>query len=238
MGRHALLIAAGEYEDQTLAQLRAPSQDVDRLAAILEAPDVGGFNSVTVLQNVADHQLRVAIEDMLADRRRDDLVLVYFSCHGMVDAQHRLYFATTNTRHARPAGTAVSRTFVNEQLEACAASAKVLILDCCYSGAFAEGFKSAPETALEGQVGRGYVVLAASDAYEYAYEADSVTDAAPRASVFTDVLIEGLSSGAADLDGDRRIGVDELFRYVQDGVRRRAKNQTPRFWANDAELNI
>jgi chaperonin GroEL len=238
VGRYALLIAAGEYEDQTLAKLRAPGQDVDRLAAILEAPEVGGFNSVTVLQDATDYQLRMAIEEMLTERLRDDLVLVYFSCHGIVDAQHRLYFATTNTRHTRPAGTAVSRTFVNEQLEACVASAKVLILDCCYSGAFAEGFKAAPMTALEGQVGRGYVVLTASDAYEYAYEADSVTDAAPRASVFTDVLIEGLSSGGADLDGDRQIGVDELFRYVQERVRRRAANQTPRFWANDADLNI
>ena len=238
MGRYALLIAAGEYEDQTLAQLRAPGQDVSRLAALLEAPEVGGFNSVTVLQDTADHQLRMAVEELLSERLRDDLVLVYFSCHGIVDGQHRLYFATTNTRHTRPASTAVSRTFINEQLEACVASAKVLILDCCYSGAFAEGFKSAPTSPLDGQVGRGYVVLAASDAYEYAYEADSLTDAAPRASVFTDILIEGLSSGAADLDGDHRVGVDELFRYVQEGVRRRAANQTPRFWANDAELNI
>ncbi|GIF00074.1 chaperonin GroEL [Paractinoplanes rishiriensis] len=238
MGRFALLIAAGEYEDQTLNQLRAPHQDVDRLAAILEAPEVGGFTSVAVLRDSPDHQVRMAIEELLAERMRDDLVLVYFSCHGLVDGLHRLYFASTNSRHLRPAGTAVSRTFVNEQLEACAASAKVLILDCCYSGAFAEGFKAAPKSALDGQVGRGYVVLAASDAYEYAYEGDSVTDAAPHASVFTDVMIEGLGSGAADLDGDGRIGVDELFRYVQEGVRRRHPNQTPRFFANDAELNI
>ena len=81
----------------------------------------------------------VAIEEMLTERERDDLVLVYFSCHGVVDPQRRLYFATTNTRQSRPAGTAVSRTFVNEQLEGCVASAKVLILDCCFSGAFAEG---------------------------------------------------------------------------------------------------
>jgi chaperonin GroEL len=238
VGRYALLIAAGEYEDQTLARLRAPSQDVDRLAAILEAPEVGGFTSVAVLQDRTDYQLRMAIEEMLAERERDDLVLVYFSCHGLVDLQRRLYFATTNTQQRRPAGTAVSRTFVNEQLEGCIARAKVLILDCCFSGAFAEGFKSAPMSALEGQVGRGYVVLAASDAYEYAFEADSVTGAVPRASVFTDILIEGLSSGAADLDGDHRIGVDELFRYAREGVRRRFPNQTPRFWANDAELDI
>ncbi len=238
MGRYALLIAASEYEDAELADLRAPGQDVDRLAAILEAPEVGGFDSVTVLQDATDYQLRMAIEELLAERQREDLVLVYFSCHGVVDREHRLYFATTNTRRTRPAGTAVSRTFVNEQLEACSAGAKVVILDCCYSGAFLKGIKSAPTTALEGQVGRGYVVLTACDAYEYAWVEDSVTDAAPRASVFTNVLIEGLSSGAADLDGDQQIGVDELFRYVREGVRRQSANQTPLFFAIDAELNI
>ncbi|MBQ1049253.1 chaperonin GroEL [Micromonospora sp. C51] len=237
MGRYALLIAAGEYEDPGLSQLRAPSQDVSRLAALLEAPEVGGFDSVEVLQDTTDADVRAGIENILADRLRDDLVLVYFSCHGIVDRMHRLYFAATNTRRARPASTAVSRSFVNEQLESSPARAKVLILDCCFSGAFAEGFKASTRNALDDQLGSGYVVLTASDAYEYSWEGDSIADSSPHASVFTDVLIEGLG-GAADLDGDHRIGIDELFRYVKDGVGIRQPNQSPRFWAHDAELNI
>ena len=238
VGRYALLVAAGEYQDETLNQLRAPQQDIERLAAVLEDPDVGGFTSVTAMCDATDYEVRMAIENLLTDRDRDDLVLLYFSCHGMVDVHHRLYFATTNTQHNRPGGSAVSRSFVNEQLEMSAARAKVLVLDCCYSGAFAEGFKAAVRSPLDGQAGRGYVVMAASDAYEYAYEADGVTEAAPRTSVFTDVLIEGLASGAADFDGDGRTGVDELFRYVYEGVTARHPNQTPRLWAHDAEPNI
>src|SRR5437868_5367002 len=137
MGRYALLVAAGEYDDPALSRLRAPNQDVSRLAAILEAPEIGGFTSVEVLQDPTHADVRQAVEELLADRLRGDLVLVYFSCHGIVDRLHRLYFAASNTRQARPASTAVSRSFVNEQLEACAAGAKVLVLDCCYSGAFA-----------------------------------------------------------------------------------------------------
>lgn len=236
-GRYALLVATGEYEDPSLDQLRAPQQDVQRLAAVLEDPAVGNF-TVRTLEDAPDHEIRREIEDLLADRVDDDLVLLYFSCHGIVDPFHRLYFAATNTVRTRPASTAISRSFVNDQLEACRAAAKVLVLDCCFAGAFAEGFKGAPPSALDGQIGRGYVVLSACDSYEYAFESDGLVESAPRGSIFTDVLLEGLATGGADLDGDGRIGVDELFRYVHDGVVRRRPDQKPKWSAYNAEPHI
>ncbi|MFC6017936.1 chaperonin GroEL [Plantactinospora solaniradicis] len=236
-GRYALLIAVGEYDDPSLAQLRAPEQDVERLAAVLEDPTVGNF-TVRTQQDAPDHEVRREIEDLLTDRVDDDLVLLYFSCHGIVDPFHRLYFAAANTVRTRPASTAISRSFVNEQLEACRAAAKVLVLDCCFAGAFAEGFKGAPQGALEGQAGRGYVVISACDSYEYAFESDGLVESAPRGSIFTDVLLEGLATGGADLDGDGRIGVDELFRYVHDGVVRRRPDQKPKWSAYNAEPHI
>lgn len=236
-GRYALLVAIGEYEDPSLDQLRAPQQDVQRLAAVLEDPAVGNF-AVRTLEDAPDHEIRREIEDLLTDRANDDLVLLYFSCHGIVDPFHRLYFAATNTVRTRPASTAISRSFVNEQLEACRAAAKVLVLDCCFAGAFAEGFKGAPQGALDGQIGRGYVVISACDSYEYAFESDGLVESAPRGSIFTDVLLEGLATGGADLDGDGRIGVDELFRYVHDGVVRRRPDQKPKWSAYNAEPHI
>ncbi|MFY1690361.1 chaperonin GroEL [Plantactinospora sp. WMMB782] len=236
-GRYALLVAVGEYDDPSLDQLRAPEQDVERLAAVLEDPSVGNF-TVRTLQDPADQEVRREVEDLLTDRVNDDLVLLYFSCHGIVDPFHRLYFAAANTVRTRPASTAISRSFVNEQLEACRAAAKVLVLDCCFAGAFAEGFKSAPQGALEGQVGRGYVVISACDSYEYAFESDGLVESAPRGSIFTDVLLEGLATGGADLDGDGRVGADELFRYVHDGVVRRRPDQKPKWSAYNAEPHI
>lgn len=237
IGRYALLVAIGEYEDPSLDQLRAPEQDVERLAAVLEDPTVGNF-TVRTLQDVPDHEVRREIEELVTDRVDEDLVLLYFSCHGIVDRFHRLYFAATNTVRTRPASTAISRSFVNEQLEVCRAAAKVLVLDCCFAGAFAEGFKAAPQGALDGQVGRGYVVISACDSYEYAFESDGLIESAPRGSIFTDVLLEGLATGAADLDGDGRVGVDELFRYVHDGVVRRRPDQKPKWSAYNAEPHI
>ncbi|WP_051771433.1 caspase, EACC1-associated type [Saccharothrix sp. NRRL B-16314] len=234
MGRYALLVATGEYEDVRLSRLRAPEQDVERLAAVLEDPDVGGFTSVEVLRDRADHEIRRAVEEVLTARGPDDLVLLYFSCHGLTTPARRLYFAASNTVQDRPAGTAIPRSFLNEQLEDCRASGRVLVLDCCFSGAFVEGFKASADAAAAvlDDVGTGYVVMTASNAYEYAFEQDSLSLDAPLASLFTDVLIEGLTSGAADLDGDGWIDVNELFAYAQGEVRVRRPDQTPQFFAH------
>ncbi|MBB5958812.1 chaperonin GroEL [Saccharothrix tamanrassetensis] len=233
MGRYALLVATGEYADARLSRLRAPSQDVERLAALLEDPEVGGFAGVKVLRDAADHEIRRAVEDVLASRAPDDLVLLYFSCHGLTTAARRLYFAAANTVQDRPAGTAIPRTFLNEQLEDCRAAGRILVLDCCFSGAYVEGFKDASSAVLD-DGGEGYVVLTASNAYEYAFEEDTLSLEAPRASLFTDVVIEGLSSGAADLDGDGWIDVNELFSYAYREVRGRRSDQTPQFFAQSA----
>ncbi|TQM81850.1 chaperonin GroEL [Saccharothrix saharensis] len=231
MGRYALLVATGQYEDVRLSGLRAPDQEVGRLAAVLEDPDVGGFTSVEVLRDRTDHEIRRAVEDLLAPREADDLVLLYFSCHGLTTAARRLYFAASNTVQDRPAGTAIPRSFLNEQLEDCRAAGRVLLLDCCFSGAFVEGFKAAGTAVLD-DVGEGYVVMTASNAYEYAFEQDSLSLDAPVASLFTDVLIEGLAGGAADLDGDGWIDVDELFKYTRGEVRARRPDQTPQYFAH------
>ncbi|NUT97883.1 MAG: hypothetical protein HOY78_38295, partial [Saccharothrix sp.] len=183
-----------------------------------------------VLRDAPDHEIRRAVEDVLASRTPDDLVLVYFSCHGLTTPARRLYFAAANTLQDRPAGTAIPRSFLNEQLEDCRAAGRILVLDCCFSGAFVEGFKDASATVLD-DTAQGYVVLTASNAYEYAFEQDTLSLEAPRASLFTDVLIEGLSSGAADLDGDGWIDVNELFGYAHREVRRRRPDQTPQFFA-------
>ncbi|MGW4110792.1 caspase, EACC1-associated type [Actinosynnema sp. NPDC004786] len=231
MGRYALLVATGEYEDVRLSRLRAPEQDVERLAALLEDPDVGGFTRVEVLRDRADHEIRRAVEELLAPREADDLVLLYFSCHGLTTPARRLYFAATNTVQDRPAGTAIPRSFLNEQLEDCRAAGRVLVLDCCFSGAFVEGFKAAGTSVLD-DVGSGYVVMTASNAYEYAFEQDSLSLDAPVASLFTDVLIQGLAGGDADLDGDGWVDVDELFKYAQAQVRGRRPDQTPQYFAH------
>ncbi len=111
----------------------------------------------------------------------------------------------------------------------------VLILDCCYSGAFARG--SAVRGTSQVHIGEyftsgtGRTVLTASSATEYAFEGDDLTSSEARPSVFTGALVDGLRTGSADLDGDGDVSVDELYDYACHYVRDRRSAQQPQKWS-------
>jgi Caspase domain len=232
----ALIIASSEYEDGDLRQLRAPATDAERLADVLEEPAIGGFEVTTQL-NQPSHVLNLAIEDFFADRGRDDLLLLYVSSHGVKDDDGRLYFAAANTRLRRLGATAVAAAFVNEQMTRSRSRRIVLLLDCCYSGAFPQGALARGGRRMDIKErfdGSGRAVLTASSAMEYSFEGDTLSGVG-QPSVFTSALVEGLETGAADLDLDGMISVDELYDYVFDMVRDKTPNQTPGKWITDVQ---
>jgi hypothetical protein len=73
-------------------------------------------------------------------------------------------------------------------------------------------------------------VLTASSATEYSFEGDQVIGFEAQPSVFSSALVAGLRTGAADLDGDGDISVDELYEYAYREVRRANAAQEPRKW--------
>src|SRR2546423_13986870 len=98
--------------------------------------------------------------------------------------------------------TALAGELVDRAMAGCPSRQKVLVLDCCYSGAFPAGKLAKAGTdvhTLERFQGRGRAVLTASDATQYSFEGDAVVGSAAR-SVFTRHLVAGLRDGSADLD--------------------------------------
>ncbi|CAN5159611.1 hypothetical protein BH20ACT9_BH20ACT9_11530 [soil metagenome] len=225
----ALLVACGAYEDPKFRALRAPSPDAGALADVLGDPAIGGY-TVRTMVDQPFWAVNEGIEGFFADRKRDDLLVVYFACHGVKDADGRLYFAAANTKFTRLASTGVSSAWVNERMDRSRSRRIVLLLDCCYSGAFARGLapRGGEDVAVTERLGgRGRAVITASDAMEYAYEGDDLSLDAGSPSVFTGALVEGLRTGAADRDGDGRVGVEELYEYLHDRVRDTLPSQTP-----------
>ncbi len=237
--RHALIIGNAIYEDPTLARLNAPEADVRALAGLLGDAEVGQFDSVRTLIDETESTTRRAIATFFARAGPDDLLLLYFSGHGVLDDQGRLYLAARDTQHDLPQGSAVPAAFITDGMDSSRSRRQVLILDCCHSGAFARGARSASgakavtAATFEG-VGYGRAVLTATDATQYAWEGDAVIGAAEN-SVFTQHLIEGLRSGAADSDGDGDITLEELYEYVYARVVKQTPRQTPRKWSYNQE---
>ncbi len=238
--RSALIVAVSEYQDAGLRQLVAPAQDAEALARVLGDPAIGGF-AVKTLLNQPSHQINREIEAFFANRAKEDLLLLYFSGHGVKDEEGRLYFATTDTDRKFLRTTAVAATLINDVMHYCRSRRQVLILDCCYSGAFARGMTYRADEAVGAgeyfREGRGQFVLTASDALQYAFEGDDVSGEGVR-SVFTHTLVRGLETGEADLDGDGAISCDELYDYLHGCVTDRMPQQKPRKWAFAVEGEI
>lgn len=227
--RLALLVATYRYRDASLRQLTAPGHDAEALAQVLRHPEIADFD-VTILVNEPHHVVGRAIGEFYRNRRRDDLTFLYFTGHGLKDEDGRLYLAMTDTVRDDLLFTALSAQQIDDAMELCRSQRKVLVLDCCYSGAFPAGRISKADAevhALEKFRGKGRVVLTASDSTQYSFEGNQIIGKGTR-SVFTRFLVEGLTTGKADLDDDGEISIDELYSYVYDRVVEEMPQQRPK----------
>ena len=235
--KSALIIANWDYQDGLLRQLVSPPHDASALAEVLADPEIGGFD-VLQLTNEPSYRVCEETEGFFSDRARDDVLLLYFSGHGITDDDGLLYYATTNTRKNRMRATSIAAAWVNQIMNESGSRRQVLLLDCCHSGAFAR--TKALETVNTVQQfgtreeGRGRFALTACDAVQYSFEGDAVQGEGV-CSVFTQAIVEGLRTGVADMNGDGLITLDELYTYVHKRVKEQNPRQSPRKWESDVE---
>lgn len=231
MAKVALLIGVSEYEPG-LTPLPAATKDVEAIQRVLENPEIGGFNDVKVLLNPQRHEMEEAIEILFDNRQKDDLVLLFFSGHGIKDESGKLYFAARNTRKTDKGvpvrATTVPANFVHEVMSNSRSKREVVILDCCFSGAFAEGMAAKDDgfVDVKNQLGgEGRAVLTSSTSTQFAFEQHGVDT-----STYTSYIVEGLETGAADRDEDGWISVDELHEYAAKKVQESTPAMKPEIY--------
>ena len=235
MAKRALIVANSQYDDERFAPLPGAAADAAALNAVLADPAVGEFE-VEAVVDVGQRMAMRAIQLFFASAKPDDLLLLHLSLHGWKDLRNQLYFIARDTERDLPEATAISADFVSERMGQSRSGRIVLLLDCCYSGAFAAGLRhrsgeSPSVNVAEPFAGRGRVVMTASTSLQFAHEGDPEVlqsrSHAQQPSVFTSAIVAGLRDGAADLDRDGRISVGELYDYVHEQVRRKVPAQTP-----------
>jgi formylglycine-generating enzyme required for sulfatase activity len=233
--RRALIIFNSEYQYPGFRGLLSPARDAEELARVLADPSIGAFE-VDTLPNRDAAAVNEAIEDFFehSGPGPDDLLLLYFSGHGVTDADGHLYLAVANSAFAGRSlrkATAVAAGFIDKTMRNSRSRRQILILDCCHSGAFAEGMlvkagQLPPvEASFKAAQGKGRIVLTASTGTQFALEGSGGAGEQP--SVYTRFLVRGLETGEADRDGDGQVGIDELHDYLSEQVPLTAPHQTP-----------
>lgn len=217
MGRKiALLIGVGEY-GEGLRTLRCPANGVKAMQSMLSNPAIGGFDAVVPLINPDVGEMRSRICEVFSQLTKRDLVLFYFTGHGIKDMTGDFYLTTAQTQlfaNGRPnTGTAVEADFLKRELSNASAERKVIILDCCFGAAFANGFLAMNDDSVDVEAqlgGKGWCLLTASTSARYALEQEGES-----LSVYTRYLVEGLKTGGAAPDGQSFISARHLHEYVK-----------------------
>lgn len=223
--RTALIVGVSAY--QRLASLSNSVRDAQTIAEVLR--EVAGFDQVELLVNPDQRRLAEQIEHHFKNKEPDDLVLLYFSGHGITDDHGRLYFAVPDTYLDSDGqlvrASAVSCQHVHEAMGACRSRRQVIILDCCHSGAFAEGLlaKNTGKIDLRRQLGgEGRAVLTSSSSHQFSFE-----ESKAGLSLYTEFLVEGIVTGRADLNHDGKISIDELHEFAKSKLLQARPSMTP-----------
>ena len=208
MTYRALLIGNSTFgADASLNPLNAPTKDVARLHRALVDTATGLFDDEhvrLVTERTAD-ELLDELDIFFNSAHRDDLLLLYYSGHGLLDERNQLFLCGRNTRSDRLLRTAVSNVRINEFIAQSVARCTVIILDCCGSGMFKGG-----DIGVQ-LAGPGRYVVSSTRGSALANDAATPTGT----SLFTEYLVRGLLGEAEDRNEDGFVDLREIYDYVQ-----------------------
>ncbi|MGI2905759.1 caspase, EACC1-associated type [Tolypothrix sp. VBCCA 56010] len=232
MAKVALLIGVSEYE-LGLNPLPCAVKDVKAMQRVLVNPEMGNFalSDITVLKNPQRQDIEDAIFNLFHNRHKDDLLLFYFSGHGIKDDRGKLYLSSCATKKLNGklvTPSAVAGSVLHDNMNDSRSQRQVIILDCCFSGAIAQGMTVKDDNSVNVQEqlgGKGRAILTSSTSTQYSFEQEG-----SELSIYTRYLVEGIEKGAADKDGDGWISVDELHEYASSKVQEAAPAMTPEFY--------
>ncbi|GCC10018.1 caspase domain protein [archaeon] len=212
--KKALIVGIDNYQSSPLSGC---VNDANAIANTLETNGDGSPNfsvRLTTSPNtdVTRSSLREAIENLFSGE--SDMALLYFSGHGFIKSTGGYLVTKDASRYDE----GVSMDDVLNIANQSNAKNKVIILDCCHSGAL--GSPSVTNNNLA-QLSEGLSVLTASRDSESAMEVNG-------SGVFTSLVVDALKGGAADLRGSITPG--SLYAYVDEALG--AWDQRPIFKTN------
>jgi serine/threonine protein kinase len=250
----ALVIGISDYlRSDAVTSLRYAARDARALARVLANPAFCAFprDRVAVLtqQRARRDQVVHHLSKWLPEKAKGaELVLIYFACHGMVQAVGERQEGFLLPYDGDPDDVVtrgIAMKDVGNWIDSIAASAVVVCLDCCHAGKVILRGPTIPRDlelspgVIQTIGGRGRFLIASCDAGQKSLEAEELGH-----GLFTYHLLRGLR-GAGDRDGDGKVGVAELFTYVSSAVasdaqKRFGREQRPwtsAVWADEVYIS-
>lgn len=193
--RKALIIGIDNY---TQCPLRGCCNDADAVARVLEVNGDGSPNfSVKLEKDVCcKAKLKGLIKDCFSGDA--DIALFYYSGHGHIDSVGGYLVTPDFTDHDY--GVSLQEVLTIANASRC--KDKIIVLDSCFSGFMGSINTAGQNTAV---INEGVTILTASRSSETSVEVNGH-------GLFTSLLLEALSGGAADITG--HITPGGIYAYI------------------------
>ena len=234
--RHAIVIGINNYQDTGISDLSKARNDAKLVGKILR--EQGEFEQVFVMtddidprndkENLYPTKLNIEekIDSLLRFSEPDDLVLFFFSGHGISDPEENGYLVTVDTVTDKQFNTSLKVNDVVQRLKNKGIKKSLLVLDACRDVLYSSK-SSSRNSILEKEYTEAEVAATfySTKAGYYSYEDDET-----EYGVFTKYLVMGME-GKADTNADGVVAFSELEQYVQKGVKdwstKKNKQQKP-----------
>jgi hypothetical protein len=218
----AVIIGIGRYSH--MQTLKYSDDDAYQIYAFLKSPEGGAVPDKQIKLLIDDDATRLNILDALRQTLlkadENDVVMIYYSGHGMDGAFVPIDFDGFNNliRHEE----------VKSVLNQSQAKHKIVFADACHSGSMMLAARGSFQTSVNkfydafAQSSGGIALLMSSKGEETSLEANNL-----RQGVFSHFLIRGLK-GEADKNHDKLVTISELYNFVYGNVTNySAHTQTP-----------
>jgi len=252
--RWALVVGIGQYEDREIPPIPHAAEDARAVRDFLVSTRGGGYKADHVFlltdYDATSRKLKQYLEGELKKKvQREDDLLIYFACHGMVVPSPRAGSEDGLEKYLIPYDTVsddvtidgLSIADLETTLDAIECRQVAMVMDTCFSGG-ARSFARGPATRnttisssflkdLAKQKGMKHrKVLTACSADELAQD-----DPDTGHGIFTTYFLDSLEN-AEDMDGNGWITLYEVYRRLDRKVRERSaeigQRQHPQ-WVGD-----
>jgi hypothetical protein len=237
----AVVIGVGQYQSTAIPSLRYSVADAELVQQTLVGQ--AGFKKENVLlltdkteRKPTLRDLKWALGTFLArSAKKDDLIVIYFAGHGAPEIDPRGTESDGLAKYLVPSdadpndlySTGLPMDEFQTIFDRIEADRVVVLLDACYSGA-AGGRTFASRRTRAARVdevfldrltrSKGRAIITASRASEVSIEVPELGH-----GLFTFYLVQGLR-GAADLDRDGIVTLQELYQYLEQQVAQKSRS--------------
>lgn len=221
--RKALIIGISNYD--RLESLEFCDNDSKEMSSLLLS--LGYQINDTLSGHVKWDKMRDTIYDFFGNNnaiKREDTLLFYYSGHGIPDVSGDMYLSPSEIDPYLPSKRGFNFNELTKLIVNSIAERKIIILDCCYSGAAKVSKGHEDDAAKLGtaaierqfnalEYGEGVCLMAAGQAYQEAYALEEKNH-----SLFTYYILEGLRGKEGATDANGNVTVDSLSRYVYNAI--------------------